>query len=151
MQEIQYEVTINATPERVWNVMLADATYRDWTSQFCPGSYFEGDWSEGSTIRFLGPDPNTGELGGMVSRIEKHDHPRHLVIKHVGVVSNGENVFEGPEVEAWAPSLEEYFFEPTPGGTLLTVRTDTADSYVDYFNETWPKALARLKELAEPG
>ena len=35
--------------------MLADDTYREWTSAFHPGSYYKGDWSEGSKILFLGP------------------------------------------------------------------------------------------------
>src|SRR5688572_4275671 len=70
MQKINFSTTINAPRDVVWDTMLKDATYREWTSAFNPhGSWYEGSWEEGSTIRFLGPDEN-GQVGGMVSRIK---------------------------------------------------------------------------------
>jgi uncharacterized protein YndB with AHSA1/START domain len=68
MEKLHFEILINAPRERVWDVMLADETYRDWTSAFHPGSYFKGDWSEGSKMLFLGPNED-GSEGGMVSTI----------------------------------------------------------------------------------
>lgn len=42
MKKIHSEITINASPEAVWNVMLEDDTYRKWTSAFAEGSYYKG-------------------------------------------------------------------------------------------------------------
>jgi uncharacterized protein YndB with AHSA1/START domain len=44
MRTLQYSVEIAAPPATVWDVMLAQDTYRDWTSAFAEGSYFEGSW-----------------------------------------------------------------------------------------------------------
>lgn len=39
MNKLHFEVHINAPKEKVWNMMLEDATYRQWTEVFMPGSY----------------------------------------------------------------------------------------------------------------
>ena len=39
----KFEVTINATPEKVWDVLWNDLTYTQWTSVFCHGSYAVSD------------------------------------------------------------------------------------------------------------
>ena len=59
MTTLHYLIFINAPKEKVWDTMLKDETYREWTKPFCEGSYYRGDWSEGSKIIFLGPDPKT--------------------------------------------------------------------------------------------
>ena len=45
--------------------------------------------------------------------------------------------------------LKNYAFEENHDITTVTVTTDTNEDYIDYFNSTWPKALARLKEIVE--
>ena len=55
----------------------------------------------------------------------------------------------GEKVEKWAGGLENYTLEEKNGSTLLTIEIDIVEEYKDYFNETWPKALAKLKELVE--
>lgn len=52
-EKLKYSITINAPKEKVWHTMLDDKTYREWTTEFNPGSYYEGDRKEGSEIRFL--------------------------------------------------------------------------------------------------
>jgi hypothetical protein len=64
MQKLKYSTTINAPVRDVWTIMLSDSTYREWTSAFHPGSYYEGGWEKGSEIRFIGTDEK-GALGGM--------------------------------------------------------------------------------------
>ncbi|MBK8800877.1 MAG: hypothetical protein IPN71_02260 [Fibrobacteres bacterium] len=71
MSKLRFSITIQAPKAKVWNTMLADSTYRLWTEVFHAGSHYVGDWSQGSKILFLGPDPDTGMLGGMVSRIKE--------------------------------------------------------------------------------
>lgn len=64
MKDLQFSVHIHAPREKVWHAMLDDATYREWIGAFFHGSYYEGDWREESTIRFLGPSEIEGEEGG---------------------------------------------------------------------------------------
>ena len=51
MDKLRYSIDIHVPKRRVWDVMLADETYRQWTSVFQEGSYYEGRWEKGSEIR----------------------------------------------------------------------------------------------------
>lgn len=151
MKKINLSIHINAPVEKVWNSIINDESYRKWTSIFCPGSYFKGDWSKGSKILFLGPNPETGEEGGMVSEIAENIPHKYISIKHNGVINNGVEDATSEEVKKWTPSYENYSFEEKDGGTLFTLDMDSTDEYYDMFMETWPQALEKLKEVAERG
>ena len=56
---------------------------------------------------------------------------------------------EGPEVEAWLGGLENFLFFETAVGCHLRIEMDMNEEFKSYFEETWPKALAIIKELAE--
>ena len=44
MEKLHFSISIKAPKEKVWDTMLNDVTYRQWTSVFNPpGSYYEGD------------------------------------------------------------------------------------------------------------
>lgn len=152
MKKINLNIHINAPVEKVWDIVIGDATYREWTAVFCPGSYFKGDWSKGSKILFLGPDPEAqteGAEGGMVSEIAEHIPHTFISIKHNGYIKNGIEDTESDAVKAWAPSFENYSFEAQDGGTKFTLDMDATDEYYDFFMETWPKALEKIKEISE--
>jgi uncharacterized protein YndB with AHSA1/START domain len=150
MEKIHETIHINAPREKVWDVMLSDATYRDWTSVFNPGgSSFEGDWSEGSTMRFIGPDPETGKSGGMLSRVKENRKPEFISLEHYGIIKDGVEDTTSDEVKKWTPAFENYTLNEKDGGTEVVVDIDTEKDYVSIFEGMWPKALARLKELAE--
>lgn len=151
MQKMTYTTHINAPAAVVWDVLLGEETYPQWTEVFNPegGSYVEGDWSEGSNIKFLGKDPNTGEIGGMYAHIEQNKPAEFLSIKHIGMIRNGEIDTESDEIKVWTPAYENYTLVETDGETDITVEMDVAEDYLEMFNDMWPKALAVLKELAE--
>lgn len=142
-----FEILIKASPEKVYQTMLKDKFYRDWTSQFSTGSYYKGSWEKGSKILFLAPGEN-GEMG-MVSRIEENIPAKFVSIKHVGLVENGVEVTSGPSVETWAGAFENYTFHEKDGMTLLKIDLDSNEEFKGYFETTWPKALERLKSLCE--
>ena len=48
--------------------------------------------------------------------------------------------------EAWQ-GFENYTFDSYGGSTVVTVDMDVNDQMIEYFKETYPKALAKLKEL----
>lgn len=149
MQKIHLAVFINASREKVWDVMLADATYREWTAAFHPGSYFKGEWKTGAKMLFLGPNPETGGEGGMVSRIVEARRPEFVSIEHLGVYGDGKEITEGPEVEGWKGAFENYTFTEKDGGTELVVDVDTKEDFVEFMKKTWADGFAKLKELAE--
>ena len=149
MQKIHFLIHINAPREKVWNIMLEDATYREWASSFSPGSYFKGSWEEGSKILFLGPNPDTTGEGGMVSRIKENCLHEFISIEHLGTVSNGIENTTSEDAKKWAESYENYTFVDKDGGTEVSVDMSTLDEYTSMFEEMWPKALQALKDLAE--
>ena len=151
MQKIQFKININAPVTKVYNFMLginSKSTYEQWTALFNPTSTYEGSWDKGTKILFVGVDEK-GEKGGMVSRITENIPDRFVSIQHYGLLKANKEITEGPEVEKWANGLENYSFEENNGTTTLTVDLDTAEEFLDYMNENYPKALDKLKELCE--
>jgi hypothetical protein len=124
------------------------STYEQWTSLFNPTSTYEGTWDKGNKILFIGIDEKR-EKGGMVSRIAENILNRFVSIQHYGLVKADKEITEGPEVEKWANGFENYTFEENNGATTVTVDLDTAEDILDYMNQTYPKALDKLKELCE--
>src|SRR5574338_1245169 len=149
MQKLQFKIDINAPIEKVWDTMLEDKTYRVWTAPFNEGSYYMGDWSKGSKILFLGPNPETGKEGGMVSRIKDNRKHEFISIEHLGMVNDGVEDTTSEAVEPWAGSLENYSFKNLNGKTELLMEIDINDDFKDMFNDMWPKALQKLKEISE--
>lgn len=140
LQRLNYSIHIQAPVERVWSTMLAADSYRDWTSAFMEGSYYEGSWEQGSRIRFLTP---SGE--GMEAQIAENQRHAYLSIRHLCMLSPGQASVPG-EGE---PPYENYRFTPEAGGTRLDIEQDVPAEYVAMMDESWPQALARLKALCE--
>jgi hypothetical protein len=56
---------------------------------------------------------------------------------------------EAAEKEGWAGAHENYTLKADGDGAHLTIDLDSTPGMIPYFNETWPKALAKLKQLCE--
>lgn len=150
MEKLQFKITINASKQKVWETMLNDETYRQWTDVFNPdnGSYFEGDWSEGRVMKFLGTDPS-GDFSGMYSLVKESRPYDFISIQHLGEIIKGEE-------KPWDPSMfdgqefhENYTFNETDGKTEVIVDLDSNEQFKEMFEGMWPKGLEKLKELAE--
>ena len=148
MTRLTFTTTIDAPKELVWHTMLEDETYRKWTRAFQEGSYTVTDWKPGSKALFLAPD-GSGMVSGMVSRVAEHRPNEFLSLEHVGIVKNGVEDTTSDEVKQWAGARENYTLRDQAGHVTLTVDMDTADDLKKYFEDTWPNALAALKELSE--
>jgi catechol 2,3-dioxygenase-like lactoylglutathione lyase family enzyme len=120
--------------------MLADTTYRQWASAFRKGSYADGNWKEGGIMQFLTPDRN-----GMVSRVISHRPAEFLALEHLGTIEHGKRRLGGE----WAGAKETYSVYDANGAATLTIDTDTPEADREAFEDAWPRALLRLKELAE--
>lgn len=147
MHKLHFSIVINAPKEKVWNTMLDDDTYRIWTEAFAPGCYYKGNWDKGSKMLFLAPSKN-GEMG-VVSRIKENQKNKYISIEHIGIVQDGNEDTQSDEVKKWAGALENYTFNEVNGKTEVLVDMDSADEYKEMFQNMWPNALQKLKELAE--
>ncbi|MES2588540.1 MAG: SRPBCC domain-containing protein [Bacteroidota bacterium] len=151
MEKLQYKVNINAAASKIYDFMLgikSKSTYEQWTSFFNPTSTYEGTWDKGNKILFVGVDEK-GEKGGMVSRIAENIPNQFVSIQHYGLLQADKEITEGPEVEKWANGFENYTFEENNGTTSVIVDLDTTEDFVAYMNESYPKALEKLKEICE--
>lgn len=145
---IHFQALIDAPVEKVYQTMLDENGYREWTAAFNPSSYYKGSWERGAKILFIGTDKE-GSESGMVSRIKENIPNQFVSIEHFGILKNGNEVTEGPEVDGWAGALENYTFTNEGNKTRLSIDMDTNKDFHAYFSATWPKALDKLKELCE--
>lgn len=144
MNTLHWIVNIKAPKLKVWKTMLEPETYRQWAEAFAEGSYFEGSWDKGATIRFLDPMRN-----GMVSVIAENRPYAFISIKHLGYVKNGVDDTESDEIKAWLPAFENYTFSDTGDMTELAIALDVPEDMRGYMEKAWPKALAKLKQICE--
>ncbi len=145
MQRLYFEQMINASPHVVWSILWEDATYRKWTAVYSEGSYAVGAFREGSRIHFLGPDGS-----GIYSDVVRMAPEEQMRFKHIGEIKN----FQEQEIatgESWYGAIEQYDLEEQESGTLLKMILDTTSSFAEFMKATCPKALARVRTLAETG
>lgn len=149
MQKLHFSITISAPKEKVWDVMLGEETFKMWTEPFMKGSHFVGDWSVGSKMLFLAPDPDKGgKMGGMVSRVKANRPYEFISVEHYGIVEDGKEDTTSDKIKEWT-GVESYTFKETDGKTEVLVENDANDKYKEMLEKTWPQALEKLKDLAE--
>ncbi|MCW4001264.1 MAG: SRPBCC domain-containing protein [Candidatus Bathyarchaeota archaeon] len=147
--KLHYEIMIEASPEEVWDAIVDDAKYRQWTRVFQEGSYFEGGWEKGDKIRFLSTNAK-GEKEGMIAEIAESQKNRFLSIRHLGMVLGGKEDTVSEAAKNWVPAYENYTLTPQEGGTCFEVDLDSSDDEMnEMFKDTWPRALEKLKQVAE--
>ena len=144
---MEFNINIEASKEKVWMTLWNDQTYREWTSAFAEGSQAETDWKKGSRVLFT-----DGKGSGMVSTIVENKPNEFMSIKHLGTIKNGVEDLDSEENKQWAGALENYTLLESGGKTVLHVELSGLDipkEFEDYFLQTWPKALDKLKALSE--
>jgi hypothetical protein len=145
MEQLHFDILIDAPRDRVWDLMLADTTYRIWTAPFADGSYFEGSWGMGQEIRFMAPGK-----GGMLARIADNRLHEFLSIEHRGMISaDGVVDTTSDEVKAWAPAYENYTFTAVGDRTRVSIDMKADGDFANFLRRTWPVALGKLKKIAE--
>ncbi|MBW8846865.1 MAG: SRPBCC domain-containing protein [Burkholderiales bacterium] len=143
MTDLEFSIDIAAPVARVWDCMFDPLAYRDWTSAFAEGSYFEGSWAAGRRLRFL--DPRGFGMEAVVDENRLHEF---VALRLVGEIKDGRPLPDSRLHKE--PAHERYVFSPTAtGGTHLVVHLQGWDGFLDFLKATWPQALQRLKALAE--
>ena len=144
MEKAEYKTKINTSPEKTWNILWDDETYRKWTSVFSEGSFMESDWKVGGRTLFL-----DGKGNGMVSTIDAIEPNKFMSFKHLGMIKDGVEDYDSEDVKKWSGSNENYILKSIGDETELLIELDLDDEYKDYFGETWTKAFEIIKSLAE--
>jgi hypothetical protein len=145
MEKLEFKIEIEATKDRIWNILWSDTTYRQWTNVFCEGTYAVSDWNEGDKIHFLTP---SGE--GMNSMIESKIECEYMAFKHLSELKNFQEMPIDEAAKEWSGAMETYrLISSGSSGTVLHVIMDCLEQYCDYFKNTFPKGLAIVKQLSE--
>ena len=144
MKDLQFGIDIAAPVAGVWDCMFDPLAYRDWTRAFAEGSYYEGVWAAGSRVRFL--DLQGFGMEAIVDECVLHER---LSLRLVGEIRAGKPLADSRLHRE--PAHERYIFNAVPGdGTRLVIHLQSwDDGFTDFLQDTWPKALLRLKALVE--
>ena len=141
MKKVQFTIDIAASPERIWHILWDDANYRAWTGVFHEGSHAITDnWREGSKVLFLGPDGGSGMYGIIARNIPNE----FMSFEHQGEVKNHQEI-----PMPWAGAHEDYRLTANGHITTLLAEMDATPEFEAFFNATFPKAMQKIKELAE--
>lgn len=143
-EQLNFTITINAPMKKVWDTMLGIETYKKWTSAAWPGSYYEGEWKEGETLFFFGPDKS-----GTKARLVEHRPYVYTKAEHIACLDKGKEDTESEIAKVWIGSTESYAFTEKDGHTTLDVTMHVTSGWADMFKKDWPKAMNKLKEICE--
>jgi hypothetical protein len=142
MKELQFAIKINASKERVWTTLWEDITFRDWANIIDEGTYIKGVMEEGNEIQFI----SSVNGYGVTDLIEKLNPNEFVLFRHAAdTKESGEQERE----KEWTGGSESYSLTEKNGVTTLIVKTDVPQELVEIFNISFPRALERLKTLAE--
>jgi|SRR5579872_937219 len=142
MKKMQFSIEIHSTKVRVWDTLWQDETFRQWASIIDPETYMVGDLKEGSEIQFI----SSSSGYGVTSLVEKLIVNEFLLLKHsVDTQNDGKQERE----EQWTGGQESYSLVEKNGITTLTVAFDVPPELEEEFKVSYPKALERVKVLAE--
>jgi hypothetical protein len=87
----------------------------------------------------------------MVSRIKENRKHEFISVEHLGMIQNGKDDTSSEEAKAWAGAHENYTFTEKDGATELHIDLmgNIPEEVVQMFDDMWPNALNKLKEIAE--
>ncbi len=140
LKTISFSIYIESNREKIWSVLWNPTTYEKWSSVFTEGSHYKGELKQGGKIQFLGKDG-----GGMSSLVEKLVENEQMVFAHQKELKNGVETDS-----TWEGAKEIYYLKKDlDTGTELQVIMDITLDMEAYFNKTFPKALALVKQLSE--
>ena len=139
MKTITFTIDINAPIDMVWDAIWNDDNYREWTTHFYPGSFYESDWEVGGKTLFMGPDRD-----GMFATITKLEKPNEVIFNHLGEIINGEE-----SVKFEKGSFETYQLSEIDGMTRLVSSVDIQDEHEQDMNDGFSKGIEDIKRIAE--
>lgn len=145
METLNYETTVHAPIQKVWDLLWTPETYTQWTQFFSSGSQFKTDWEINGKTYFLDATGN-----GMVSTVKRMNAPFEVVFSHLGIINNGIEDTQSKEVKEWSGAEEQYFLRAiNENTTQITAVVHTDQKYAEMMNNGFHKGFEVLKKLAE--
>jgi uncharacterized protein YndB with AHSA1/START domain len=142
MEEMQFSIDIHASKEKVWDTLWQDKTFREWASIIDPGTYMAGELKEGNEVQFI-----SAENGyGVTSLVEKLVPGEFLQLRHS---ADTQEAGKQEREKEWTGGKESYLLTEKDGATTVVAAFDVPLELEEYFRVNYPKALERVKELAE--
>ena len=142
MNTMQFSIEINAPKQKVWDTLWQDKTFRDWAGIIDPGTYMVGDLKEGNEVQYM-----SAENGyGVTSLVDKLIPGEYLLLKHS---ADTQDSGARERDKQWTGGQESYNLSEDGRVTRLTVSLDVPTELEEYFSNTYPKAMQRIKELSE--
>ena len=148
MQNMQHSIEIDASKEKIWNVLWSDNTFRDWSSIIDEGTFMVGNLEEGSEVNFIG-NKTEGVSYGVTAKVEKLTPNELISFTRIADIQVNEDGSISKRDKQWAGSLESYELEEHDHKITLSITQDVPEELVEYFQAKLPQALERIKELAE--
>lgn len=142
MKKMKFSIEISASREKVWDTLWQDETLRDWASVIDPETYMAGELKEGNEVQFI----SAANGYGVASKVEKLVTGEFLLLRHqADTQGHGKRERE----KEWTGGEESYSLVEKDGITTLTVAFDVPSELEEEFKISYPKALERVKILAE--
>lgn len=142
MKQIQFSIDIHAPKEKVWDTLWQDKTLRQWAGIIDPETYMAGELKEGNEVQFI----SAANGYGVTSLVEKLVPGEFLLLRHQADTQDSGNQERAQE---WTGGQESYSLSEKDGITTITVAFDVPPEMEEYFTVNYPKALERVKVLAE--
>lgn len=139
---MQFSIEIKASQERVWNTLWEYKTFRDWGNFIDEGQYMVGEMKEGNEVQFI----SSSSGYGVTSLIEKLVPNQFVSLRQMADTQDSGRQEREKE---WTGGTESYSLAEKDGATTLTVEIDVPPGLEEIFTESFPKALERVKFLAE--
>ena len=142
MKQEEFKISIDAPPQKIWQLLWGADTYPVWTSVFSEGSRAETDWQKGSSITYTGEwEGKSYEDKGVIIDIvpEKLLHTTYF------------SAMSGKEDKPENYANVIYKVSPDDGHSLVTITQDNIDDekQLQHMEENWGKVLDSMKKLLE--
>ncbi|WP_444684513.1 hypothetical protein [Alkalicoccus luteus] len=137
-----FSILIQADKRDIWNVLWEDTSFRDWANLIDEGTYMKGRLEENGEVEFISAVNGYG-VTSLVEELRPHEYVRFH--HQADTQDSGSGVRE----EEWTGKTESYLLKEDEGGVTLCLTLTIPANQLPLFSERVPKALARIKELAE--
>jgi uncharacterized protein YndB with AHSA1/START domain len=148
MKKLNFRIEINAQAEQVFQTMIDPVHLLVWMSVFSEDSSFEGKWEKGESVIFKCFNEK-GELCGLACKIEDFIPNKLIYLQPYGMLENEILYDKGEKVLGLTSTYEKYIFNQKENATELIIEASAMDDHVQFFSETWPIALQRIKTICE--
>ncbi len=142
MKKMRFSIKIIAPVDKVWKTLWGDKTFRDWANIIDEGQYMIGEMKQGNEVQFI----SSASGYGVTSMIEKLTPNEFVSFRQMADTKEGGKQRREKE---WTGGTESYSLAEKDGVTTLAVELEVPLGREETFKIRFPKALERLKTLAE--